>query len=141
MRFIHDQQTASTGTRFSVQKFFNCAQQLRLVHIVRIDIKVIGSNAHDILAVELGGNNIGSGQSRLVDRCHQVANQRGLARANVAGDDDKPFALCQTIAEIRQGLAVRQALEIIMWVRGQLERPAVQSIKCIIHARISDHQR
>ena len=141
MRFIHDQQTAPTGTRFGMQKFFKRAQQLRLVHIVGINIEMIGSDANDILAVELGGDDIGGGQTRLVDRCHQMADQSGLAGTDVAGDDDKPFALCQTIAQIGQCLAVRQALEIIMRIRGQLKRPAIQSIKCVIHARISDHRR
>ncbi len=141
LRFINDQQTAAPGTRFGVEKFFNRAEQLRLVHMVGIDIEMIGCDADDILAVELGRDDIRGGQTRLVDRRHQMADQRGLASTDITGDHDKPLALCQAVAKIGQGLAMRQALEIIMRIGGQLKRPTVQSIKCIIHTRISDHQR
>src|SRR5690606_38527152 len=54
-----------------------------------------------------------------------------------AGDDDEAFALRQAIAQIRQRLAMRRALEIEMRVRRELERSALQSIELIVHLIVS----
>ena len=108
-----------------MQKFFNGTEQLRLVHMVGIDVEMIGRDAHDILAVQLGGNDIGGSQTRLVDRRHQMADQRGFTRADITGDDNEAFTLREAIAEIGQSLAMRQAFEIEMRIRSQLKGPTV----------------
>jgi len=83
-----------------MQEFFKRAQQLRLVHMIGIDVEMIGRDAHDILAVELRGDDIRSGQTRLVYGGHQMTDQRSLAGADIAGDDDEAFTLRQAIAKI-----------------------------------------
>src|SRR3546814_7192892 len=50
-------------------------------------------------------------EPRGIDRIDQMADQRRLARADIAGDDDEALALRQAIAEIGHRLAVRGGLE------------------------------
>ncbi len=68
---------------------------------------------------------------------HEMRDKRGLARADVAGDDDEAFALRQPIAQIGHGLAVRGALEIEFGVGRELERAARQLEICGVHRSLS----
>ena len=68
LRFVDDQQATATSPRFGMKKFLDCAQQLSLVHMIGIDVEVIGGDAHDILAVQLRGHDFASGsRSRNAD--------------------------------------------------------------------------
>ena len=133
LRFIDDQQAAPTGAGFLVEEAFDRAQRRRLVMAFDQQAESLRHDMHQLFAVELAGDDLGGGQPGRIDSRHQMRDQRGFARADFAGDDDKAFALRQTIAQIGQRLAVRQAFEIESRIRRQLERSAFQPIEIIEH--------
>jgi phosphopantothenate synthetase len=88
---------------------------------------------HHVEAIQLAGDNGRSSQPRLVDALHQMANQSRFTCADLAGNYDKALALRQTVPQIRQRLAVRRALEIILRIGRQLERSSGQAVIFVVH--------
>ena len=75
----------------------------------------------DRVAFDLRRGEPNGGQSRPVDRRHEMLDERRLARADIAGDDDEALALRQAEAEIRHRLLVRAAFEVEARVGCQLK--------------------
>ena len=64
-----------------------------------------------------------------------MLDERRLARADVAGDDDEALALRQAEPEIRHGFLVRSAFEVKARVRRQLKRGRAQAVMVGVHRR------
>src|SRR3546814_17774458 len=62
-----------------------------------------------------------------------MPDQRCLAGADIAGDDDEALALRQAIAQIGHCLTVRAAFEIESGIGRQLERASGEAIEMIVH--------
>ena len=62
-----------------------------------------------------------------------MRDQRRLARANLAGDDNEAFTLIEAIAQIALSLTMARAFEVELRVGGQLKGPSAQSVICVIH--------
>jgi hypothetical protein len=67
----------------------------------------------------------------------QAAHDRSLARPDLAGDDDEPLVLVQTVLEVGEGSLVAPAAEIEGRVRIQLERLAGQAEKGFVHRQVT----
>jgi hypothetical protein len=120
---------------------FDLLQGRRLGEAFRRQAEALRGKTQHVVAFDLGRHDLDRRQPQRVDRLHQMPHQRRLASANVAGDDDETFTLRQAIAQIGQRLAMGGALEIIMRVRRQLERAALQSIKLFVHIFVSTRSR
>ena len=66
-----------------------------------------------------------------------MPDQRRLARADVAGDDDEALALREAVAEIGHRGAMGLALEPEARVRRQLEGAIAEPVVAVVHARLS----
>ena len=99
----------------------SAAQSLRdqTKHVVPFDLR-----AHDVDRREPGP----------INRGKQMANQRRLAGADIAGDDDEALTLRQPVAEIRHRLAMRPALVPETRVGRQLEGLFAEAVVIRIHA-------
>src|SRR3546814_17907669 len=64
-----------------------------------------------------------------------MPDQRCLAGADIAGDDDEALALRQAIAQIGHCLPVRAAFEIESGIGRQLERASGEAIELIVHRK------
>ena len=133
LRFVDHQQTAPPGAGLVMQERFDRAECRGLVMPLHDQPKRLRHDMNQLLAIKFAGNDLRCGQPRRIDRRHQMRDQRGLARANLAGDHHKAFALRQAIAQIGQRLAVRHAFKIKRRIWGKLERPSGKPIEIIEH--------
>ena len=98
-----------------------------------VEPEALRDDVDDLLLVELAGDDLRHGQLLRVDRAHQVRDQRRLARADLAGDDDEAFALGEAVAEVGQRLAVRDAAEIERRIGRELEGLSRQAVEIVEH--------
>ena len=84
--------------------------------------------AEDIIAFDLGRNELDYGHPRRIEPLHEQADQRGFAGADFAGHDDEAFCLLQAIAQIRHRLFVRAAFEPESRVGRQREGRCGQAV-------------
>ena len=89
-----------------------------------------------------GLQKLGGGEHRVHDGSHgdvfgvfgeQSADQRGLARADFAGDGDEPAALADPVHEMRERLAMLGAHEQVAGVGGQAKRKIAEPKESLIH--------
>ena len=130
---VDDQQRAPPGARLFAQILLHRAQQFGLALPFPFDAELFGNKAQQIVALDLCRHQLDRGQPVRIDRVHQMADQRRLARADIAGDDDEAFALRQPIAKVGHRLAVRSALEIESGIGRQLERASGEAVELIVH--------
>ncbi len=134
---VDDQQSAAAGARLFAQILLHRAQQFGLALPFPFDAELFGDEAEQVVALDLRRHQLDRGQAIGVDRVHQMPDQRCLARADVAGDDDETFALREAIAEVGHRFAVGAAFEIEMRVWRQLERTPGETIELIVHRKNS----
>ena len=137
--FIDDEKAATSGARLILQEILECAQRGGLVggaRVRQLNAECLRCQPHQFVPIELAGHDLAHGQPLPIDRGDQMRGQRRFARAHFAGDDNKTLALRQAIAQIRQRLAVSQAFEIEIGIGRELERPAAEPIKLIVHRRV-----
>jgi hypothetical protein len=130
---VDDQKSAAARARLFAQILLHRPQQFGLAFAFPFDAELFGDQAEQVVALNLRRHQLDRGQPIGVDRVHQMADERRLARAHVAGDDDEAFTLREAITQIGHRLAVRAAFEIEMRVGRQLERPAGETIELIVH--------
>jgi hypothetical protein len=133
LRFVHHQQAPPAGARLLVEESFDRAERAGLVVALDVEPEALGDDMDDLFLVELAGDDLPHDQPLGVDGAHQVRDEGRLARADLAGDDHEAFALRQAIAEVRQGLAMRDAAEIERRIGRQLEGLACQAIEIVKH--------
>ena len=133
LRLVHYQQAAPALPRFCVKEILQPAQHLALRLARHGKAEAFRHHAKQIMTLDLGRHDGRGGQPPWVDRFHEMTHQRGLARTDLASNDDEPFALRQPIAQIAQRLAMRGAFEIKARIGRQLERASAQFIELIIH--------
>ena len=90
---VDDQQGAAPGARLFTQILLDRAQQLGLALLFPFDTELFGDEAEEIVTLDLRRHQLDRGQAVGVDRVHQMADERRLARADIAGDDNETLAL------------------------------------------------
>ena len=83
-----------------------------LQELTRFELRVQHLGRHDLVGV---------------DAVQQRPHQRGLARADLAGDNDEALALMDAELQVRQRVAVSPAVEVERRVRVELERRAAKA--------------
>jgi hypothetical protein len=63
----------------------------------------------------------------------QMLDQRGLAGAHLAGDDDEALLLAQPVDEVRDGARMPAAAEEEAVVRRELEWDAGELVEAFVH--------
>jgi len=90
---VDDQQDALAGACLGPQEGFDFGQYLGAVEAAGIDREGLGDEAEQLTAVNMGRDDAPEGQARAIDRFGKVRDDRRLAAADLAGDDDEPLAL------------------------------------------------
>ena len=98
LRFVHHQQAAPPRTCLFMKETFNRTQCGGLVVPLNIKAEALRDDMHDLFAAQLAGNDLTDSELCRIDRGDHVRDQRGLARANLAGDHNKAFTLGQPVA-------------------------------------------
>ena len=109
------------------------AERAGLVVPLDVEPEALRHDVDDLVLVELAGDDLADRQPLGVDRAHEVRHEGGLARADLAGDDDEAFALRKAVAKVRQRLAVRDAAEIERRIGRELEGLSGQAIEIVEH--------
>ena len=120
--FVDDQQAAFAVARFLVEEMLDRGERRRLVTPFDIEAEAARRDMDHLLAIERAGDHLAHAHP-VVELFLEMRDQRRFARADLAGDDDEPFALVQAIAKIGQRLLVRDALKEIGGVGRELEGP------------------
>jgi hypothetical protein len=68
-----------------------------------------------------------------VELAQQPLDQRGLARAHLAGDDDEAFALGQSEGQVRDRPAVSAAAIEEAGIRGELKGRSGEVVVALVH--------
>ena len=98
--FIDDEQGAPPFPCLMMEESLHPTENLRLLCIVGLDTECLRSQSQHIIAAHLRGDDLGRDEPLRIDGYHQVADERRLARANIARDDNEALALRQTIAKL-----------------------------------------
>ena len=133
LRLVDHQQAAATVTRFLVQEGLDRTQCARLVLSGDVETETLRDEMDKLRSVQIAGHDLADRHLLGIDLAHQVRDHRRLARSDLAGDDDEALALRHPVAEIAQRLAVRDALEIEIRVRRQLEGSARETVILVEH--------
>ena len=100
LRLVHDQQAPPTSACLGMQKVLNGFQCGGFVEPACVDAIAFGGHLHHVVAIQMAGDDGRSGQARLVDSLHQMADQCRFACPHFASDDDKAFTLRQAITKV-----------------------------------------
>ena len=109
-------------------------QQVRLLDVLRAQAERRCHQAQRVFRVELRADEVAGDHLLRVELVEQAAHDRGLAGADVAGDDDESFVLVQAVLEVGHGAPVLPAAEVERRVRIELEGLARESVEGFVHA-------
>jgi hypothetical protein len=101
LRLVDHQQGALALARGHGEKILEVFQQRRLGQAFVLQAERGGDAAQGVFGVELGRHQLRRDQVLRVELAEQVAHQRGLAGADLAGDDDEALAQRQAVVQIR----------------------------------------
>ncbi len=136
LRLVDDQQGTPPGARGGMQAALDPGEQLGLGHAVGIEVEPVRHHAQQVVGLDLGRGDADGEQALAIDRRHQMADERGLAGADLAGDDDEALTLRQAITKIGHRLFVRRRVEPETRIWRQLERSAAQSVMFVVHLTV-----
>ena len=134
LRFVDDEQDHAPREPLIDEVLREVAQQQRLAAARRIEPEVQHDRLEQLARLE----------HRIDDARHggvavQIAEQRlqqgGLARSDLAGDDDEPGVALQAVAQIIERLAMDAARIQVFRVRAQREWTFPQIIETFVHLR------
>ena len=90
----------------------------RSQHVVGVQLRADELRGNDLFPIEL---------------LYEAAHDRGLARANLARDNDEPFALVEAVLQIRERALVPPAAEEECRIGIQLKGLAGQLVERLVH--------
>ena len=93
--------------------------------------------AQQVVAGHLRGDDARHDVGAAVELRPELLDQRRLAGADLAGDDDEAFLLRQPVDQMRDRAAVAAGAEEEPAVGGQLERDAGEVVKFLVHGAAS----
>ena len=135
LRLVDDQQATLSLTGLTQQKGFERDQQFCLRNVFDMKAKRRPHHAQCVFGAKLGGDELPDHDVAAMQAIDQRAQNRRLASADLAGDDDETFVARHTVFEIGLGAAVLLASEIKAGVGIELERFARQSIERFVHGQ------
>ena len=96
----------------------------RLVEAVHRHAERHGDRAQQVVGLELRADELRRDDLARIELLEQAAHDRGLARADLAGDDDEAFALVQAVLEVGERALVPATAEEERRIGIELERLA-----------------
>ena len=135
LRFVDHEQRAFLFHCALAEEGLQRREQHGLVERLHRQPERHGDRAQHVLGVELRADELRCDDLRWIELLEQAAHDRRLAGADIAGDDDEPFALVQTVLEIGEGALVAAAAEVERRIGIELERLAGQPEKGFVHRR------
>jgi hypothetical protein len=106
---------------------------LSLVHRPGRQAERHGDRAQQVVGVELRAHELRGDEPRRIDLREEVAHQRRLPGADLAGDDDEALALVQPVLQVGEGALVAAAAEEEGGIRIELEGLARQPEEGFVH--------
>ena len=132
LRLVDDQQVAALG---GLQPADDAAQHRGLV-AVRGGAEGIRDQAQQVVARDLRRDDAGDDEALRVKLGAEPLDQRGLARADLAGDDDEAFLLRQPVHQVGIGAAVPRARVEQPRIRRHLEGMLAEAVMVDVHGGI-----
>ena len=112
LHLVHHQQAAPPGGTLIARHALEATQQRRLVGAAIVGHAEIGHReAQQVVAGDPRGDDARHHVAVPVELRPELLDQRGLAGADLAGDDDEAFLLRQTIDQVRDRAAVAARAE------------------------------
>src|SRR6185312_9245690 len=96
-----------------------------------------GDRAQQVVGVELGADELRRDELVAIEVLEEVAHQRRLPGADLAGDDDEALALVDAVLEVRERALVAATAEVERRIGIELERLAGQPVEGFVHALTS----
>src|SRR6185437_1133009 len=90
----------------------------------------------DVRAVEIGRSDACHGDVSIAEFLEQFLDEQCFAGADRAGDHHEPFALPETIQQVRHRTLVTLAWKQHSRIRGQLERLVAQLVERLVHVNL-----
>jgi hypothetical protein len=111
--------------------------------VERVHVVLQGrTRGRDVQVFEDGAQQLGRGQGGVehergggarIEARQEVARERGLARADLARDEDEPALLLAPELEVREGLGVTLGEVQVLGVGGQVERLLREAVEGLVH--------
>ena len=98
-----------------------------------VDPEIGHRQAQQVVARDLRGDDAGDRIGVAVELRPELLDQRGLAGADLAGDDDEALLLRQPVDQVRDRPAVPAGAEEEPAVGRQLERDAGEIVEVLVH--------
>ena len=121
LRFVHDKQRPAALALGGVEEVLQPKQDAALVGRQVLEPESGGDHAQQVMARQAGGDDMGGDDLAGIYGGDQALDQGGLARADIARDDDEAFASLQPVGEMRPGLGMNAPFKIDSLVRLQQE--------------------
>ena len=108
-------------------------QQIRFLDVLRAQPERRRDEAQRVLGVDLRADEIAGDHLLRIQLVEQAAHDRGLARADIAGDHDESLVLVQAVLEVRHRAPVLAAAEVERRIRIELEGFAGEAVESLVH--------
>ncbi len=93
----------------------------------------VADRAQQVVGVELRAHELRRDDLRRIELLQQAADDRRLARADLAGDDDETLALVEPVLEIGERALVAAAAVVERRIGVELEGLPGQSVEGFVH--------
>ena len=132
---VDDQQATFTLLRLGDEKHFQGHQQIGLRHVARSHAESRTDHAQGVFGIQLGADQLGGHHLAGVQALEQAPNDRGLAGADFARDDDEALVAEHAVLEVSLGALMLLAAEIKGRIGVELKRLARQPIVGFVHGQ------
>src|SRR5689334_3776557 len=122
LRFVDDQKAALAMARVREKKSFERRQQFGLRASRGLESECRGNHAQRVLRIQLRREKLTGDDVCLLEAVEQAAQDRRLASANLAGDDDEAFIAGDAVFEVGLRALVLLARVVEVRVGIELER-------------------
>ena len=134
LRLVHDQQRMAPLRRQRGQEGLQRRDQVRLGAAgLRRNAEGGDDRLQQLARLQLGADDLRRQHLLAVQPVEQHAHQRGLARADLAGDDDEALGLRDAVLQVGQRAAVAAAVEVERRIRVELEGRAAETEVGFVH--------
>ncbi len=116
------------------QEGLDRGEEVRLVVLRDADAEGLGHRAQQVVGLELRADDLRGDDHLRVEFLQQRAHERGLAGADLAGDDEEALALVDAVLQVRVRALVPLAAEVEGRVGTELEGLARQAVEVFVHA-------
>src|SRR5215469_3511293 len=130
---VDDDEDAAAAALIVEGEALQVAEQGGLVDAAGVDAEGGGDHAQRVVGLDLGGDELGGEELGGIELGEEMADEGGLAGADLAGDDDEALALVQAVLQIGDSLLMAGGAKEEARVGAELERLAAQLVEVVIH--------